>query len=110
MIGTRKLFVDAVDGRKDVEISITTPEPDGERWVCRYIIGWPEGPKERHVRGADGIAAVHSALQMIGLDLNSSSYHLEGRLKWMEPWVGYGFPVPKDARDMLTGQDKELYG
>jgi hypothetical protein len=47
---------------------------------------------------------------MIGLDINSSAYHLEGRLKWMDPWVGYGFPVPKEARDMLTGQDRELYG
>ena len=110
MIGTRTLFIDGEQGRQDVVISLTNPEPDGERWVCRYTIGWPDRPQRREVRGADGLAAVHSALMMIGLDINSSSYHRAGRLKWMEPWVGYGFPVPKDARDLLAGQDKELYG
>ena len=110
MVGTRTLVAATAEGPKLVEVALTTPQPDGARWVCRYTIGWPEGPQEREVRGPDGLAAVHSALTMIGLDINSSAYHLEGRLKWMDPWVGYGFPVPKEARDMLTGQDRELYG
>jgi hypothetical protein len=110
MIGRRTLIISTDAGPQPVEVTLTSPEPDGARWMCRYTIGWPEGVQVREVRGADGIAAVHSALQMIGLDLNSSSYHREGRLKWMEPWVGYGFPVPKGARDLLTGQDKEVFG
>ena len=110
MLGNRVLYVTTADGPRDVEVRVEQPEPYGHVWKCQYSIGWPEAKFERRVQGGDALAAMHMALQMIGLDLNSSAYHSEGRLKWMEPWVGYGFPVPKDARDMLTGQDKEFYG
>jgi hypothetical protein len=32
------------------------------------------------------------------------------RLRWGEPNQGYGFPVTKNARDLLVGYDKEFDG
>ncbi len=110
MIGKRTLRIVSDGASQDVEIVLASPEPDGEGWVCSYSIGWPTGPQTRRVHGVDGIAAVHSALMMIGLDVNGSVYHQQGRLHWMERFVGLGFPVPKAARDLLTGEDAELFG
>ena len=110
MIGKRTLSISGGRSTETVDIVVSSPEPDGERWVCSYSIGWPTGPQTRRVHGVDGIAAVHSALMMIGLDVNGSVYHQQGRLHWMEPFVGLGFPVPKAARDLLTGEDAELFG
>lgn len=110
MIGKRTLRIVTDGDSQDVEIVLALPEPDGKGWVCSYSIGWPTGPQTRRVHGVDGIAAVHSALMMIGLDVNGSVYHQQGRLHWMEPFVGLGFPVPKAARDLLTGEDAELFG
>lgn len=109
MIGKRTLRI-VTDGiSQDVEIVLASPEPDGESWVCSYSIGWPTGPQTRWVQGMDGIAAVHSALMMIGLDVNGSVYRQQGRLRWVEPFTGLGFPVPRNGRDLLMGEDAELY-
>lgn len=49
-------------------------------------------------------------MQKIGITLYMSRYHAERRLSWNADWDGYGFPVPKNGRDLLVGQDAEFYG
>lgn len=49
-------------------------------------------------------------MQKIGMDLYMSRYHHEQKMWWIRPWVGYGFPMPKDARDLMIGDDARFYG
>ncbi len=54
--------------------------------------------------------AIILTLQMIGARLYFSDYHKSGRLYFERPGSGYGFPVPKNARDVLVGDDKKFEG
>jgi len=109
--GTRTLTV-VTDGGAEipVEIRIFCPEVSGAKWDCRYEIDWPEGTWKSHTLGNDALHALHLAQLKIGTDLYMSRYHHDRRMWWQKPWIGYGFPMPKDARDLLIGHDREFYG
>jgi hypothetical protein len=46
----------------------------------------------------------------IGIDLYSSDYHRKRKMWWAKPIAGYGFPVPKGAREILIGEDQKYFG
>ena len=46
----------------------------------------------------------------LGAELHFSSYHKEGKLYWTEGQIGYGVIVPRDARDLLRGEDARYLG
>lgn len=73
--------------------------------VRRYEIDWPEGRQESIAWGADSVHAIVLALQMIGADIYTSSYHKSGKLMHEAPGRGYGFPVPSGIRDLREGDD-----
>jgi hypothetical protein len=111
LIGTRTLFVETADGEKKVPVAVFAPEAtETTLWRCRYEIGWPEGAAMSEVLGNDALHALNMAQQKIATDLYMSRYHHERKMSWIKPWVGYGFPMPKGARDLLIGSDKEYYG
>lgn len=93
----------------NISVRIFAPEKQDNAWSCRYEIDWPEGTQIMNSWGADAVQALVLALQMIGADIYSSSYHKTGKLMIDAPDKGYGFPVPSSLRDMLVGDDK-LYG
>lgn len=105
IIATRTLKLLTQTGSIDVPIRIFAPEPARIDWACRFEIDWPEGRLERFAEGVDAVQALLLALQMIGAQLYASSQHESGRLMWLEPARGYGFPVPQSMRDMLIGDD-----
>lgn len=110
IIGTRTLIVDTEAGERAVEVRLYEPEKASTRWMCRYEIAWPEGVKRGSMQGADALAAIHGALERIGTDLYGSPYHQQRKLWWVKPIVGYGFPVPRGAREILIGQDQVYFG
>jgi hypothetical protein len=116
IIGTRTLFVDTPDGEKEVPIRLYMPvptepyDPKSPHWECRYEIDWPEGTYGFRLSGNDGLHAMQAALDKIAMDLHVSPYHHDRKLWWMRPWVGYGFGLPKGARDWLIGHDQRYYG
>jgi hypothetical protein len=110
IIGTRTLTVDTPTGERSVEIRIFAPEQSVGHWTCRYEIDWPEGTKKASMDGADALAAIHGAMMFIGIDLYASPYHEKRKMWWARPFVGYGFPVPKGAREILTGEDQKYFG
>lgn len=84
------------------------PVQDDLDWSCAFFsIGWPDRILERKVFGIDAIQSLELALRMIGTELYASAYHKAGRLMWLKPGAGYGFPVPNTIRDMLIGEDRE---
>ena len=110
IVGNRVMTV-SKDGREyQVPIRLYLPKPDGQYWDCHYEIDWPEGKIESFAGGNDAIAALHAAINKIGMELYMSRYHHERTMWWLKPWVGYGFPLPKGARDELIGDDQRFYG
>lgn len=117
LIGTRTLFVDTPQGTKPVPVRLFLPEQLSgkgdrhyEKWDCRYEIEWPEGTIKSHAQGNDALHALHLAELKIGTELYMSRYHHERKMRWIDLWEGYGFPLPKGARDLLIGHDKQFYG
>jgi hypothetical protein len=55
--------------------------------------------------GADSVQALLIALQMIGTNIYTSSYHESGDLFWGAAGKGYGFPVSANMRGLLVGDD-----
>ncbi len=110
MIGTRILKIDLPGGERDLRILIETPEGSQKNWTCAFEIDWPDAPRRRVARGVDALQAAYIAQQMIGAELYTSQYHAEGRLRWGQPGDGYGFPVPKNIRGMLVGDDRKFEG
>ncbi len=94
----------------DVSINVSAPERAEVDWICRFEIGWPEEAANRHATGIDSVQALLFAMQMIGAEIYASKYHEAGKLVWMEPGRGYGFPVPNSIRDMLVGDDARYGG
>lgn len=96
----------------DMAVPVTIHPPlEGERdWSCAYEIGWPDAPRRGYGYGIDGTQALLLALKAVGTDLYTSDYHRSGRLRWIEPGDGYGYPVPKNIRDLLVGNDAEYDG
>jgi hypothetical protein len=110
LIATRVLKLRQPDGEREVPIRIFAPEPDANSWICRFEIGWPEAPLRRYAGGVDAVQALHLALQMIGVLLYTSEYHEAGKLMFQESGRGYGFPITKNLRDLLIGDDARFEG
>jgi hypothetical protein len=89
----------------DVEVRIFSPRADQDHWACDYEIDWPEGMRKGAAYGYDSVQALHSALNLVGAELYTSDYHKAGKLASVDSWKGYGFPVPKNIRDLLIGDD-----
>ena len=106
IIGTRLLKLKGPKGETDVPVRINAPEEKNGEWICRYEIDWPNEPVARWGSGLDSVEAIFRALQMIGIELYGSDYHKANRLWWLEPGLGYGFPVTNNVRDLLVGLDK----
>jgi len=95
---------------KDVKIPIrifAPKEGTNGNWFCRYEIDWPDKKSELSVGGIDSAQALVLALQTIGAEIYSSSYHESGKLFVDKPGGGYGFPVVPTYRDLLQGNDKK---
>ncbi|HEX7881261.1 MAG TPA: hypothetical protein VF499_00795 [Afipia sp.] len=90
-----------------IEVRVFMPVQDDMDWSCAFSIGWPDRTLDRKVFGIDAIQSVELALRMIGTELYASEYHKAGRLVWLKPGAGYGFPVPNIIRDTLVGEDRD---
>jgi hypothetical protein len=110
LIGSRTLTVETKDGPRSFAVRLFKPELSGTLYRCRYEIDWPEGRVESWAAGNDELHAIQLAMQKVAQDLYMSRPHHEGTMSWLKPWVGYGFPMPKNGRDLLVGHDKEFYG
>lgn len=87
---------------------VFTPVQEDTDWSCAFSIGWPDRTLERKIFGIDAIQSLDLALRMIGTELYASEYHKAGRLMWLKPGAGYGFPVPNIIRDTLVGEDRDF--
>jgi hypothetical protein len=108
--GTRTLTIATPTGPKPVQITMYLPVQKETDWECAYEIDWPDGPVSSFAAGNDAIAAMHATIEKIGMEVYMSRYHHERSMWWLKPWVGYGLPLPKGARDLLIGHDQEFYG
>jgi hypothetical protein len=107
LIASRELTLR--DGGNDIKIPIRIFAPEFESpgaWSCRYEIDWPDENRVMTVWGFDGMQALLHALQIIGAEIYSSSYHESGNLYFDKLGNGYGFPVMLPFRDLLQGDDK----
>lgn len=100
---TLKLRKDGAD--TDVAVRIFAPRPDRDHWMCEYEIDWPEGTRKFAAHGLDSVQALELALKMIGSEIYTSEYHKSKMLSWEKPGQGYGFPVARNMRDLLEGDD-----
>lgn len=91
-----------------IPVHVFMPVQDDIDWSCTFSIGWPSNTWERRAVGIDAIQSLQLALRMIGTELYASEYHKAGRLVWLKPGSGYGFPVPNIIRDMLVGEDRDF--
>ncbi|MCJ2011165.1 DUF6968 family protein [Methylobacterium sp. J-076] len=110
LIADRILTAQLRNSAKQVPISIYAPRFADGMNICEYVIGWPEGERRSFGAGVDSVQALHSALLSIGIELYASAYHKSGILSWEKSGEGYGFPVPKNARELLVGNDKVFDG
>lgn len=97
----------------DVPIRIHAPEMEtAKAFKCAYEIHWPDGVYAADAWGIDGVQALELCMKSIAQKLYFSDYHKEGALFWPAPGEGqgYGFPIAKNGRDLLVGQDKEFDG
>ena len=107
VIATRILTLHDKDEQK-VAVRLYAPEPAKVDWICRIEIDWPEGKGERWGVGIDAVQALLAALQMIGAELYTSEQNKSGKLSWLAPGRGFGFPVPNTIRDLLVGDDRKF--
>ena len=106
MIATRLLMLRNGNSEVQIPIRIFAPEKTTHgSWSCRYEIDWPDKKHALDVGGFDSAQAIVLALQLIGAEIYSSSYHQSGNLFWDAPGKGYGFPVVPTYRDLLQGDD-----
>jgi hypothetical protein len=109
IIATRSLILRGENRDVEIPIRVHAPERAEVDWICRFEIEWPEGRAERWGAGVDAVQALLIALQMIGAQIYASRHHESGRLAWLEPGRGYGFPVSNNIRDLLVGDDKKHF-
>lgn len=109
MVIARRTLTILKDGATHpVEVRIFAPVEDDRCWGCRLQIDWPHGMRDFIAHGHDSVQALLLALDLVGVYLYTSGYHEDGHLQSLGPdWVGYGFPVPHNLRDLLIGQDAE---
>jgi len=105
IVASRSLTLRQQEGSVAVEVRIFAPQPDQGQWSCAYEIDWPERTRKFAAHGADSMQALTLALSMIGSEIYTSNYHKSGSLSSADSWKGYGFPVPKNLRDLLIGDD-----
>lgn len=106
IIVIHKLYTGKDNINNSIEIRIYGPVKLENSWGCKYEIDWPEGQYSITAEGEDALQSLTIALQMIGADLYTSTYHQEGSLRAYDKEDGYGFPVPNNLRDLLIGVDK----
>jgi hypothetical protein len=105
-IATRTLTLRRTSGDVEIPIRIFAPEQKAGDWSCQFEIAWPDGTWTMAAGGVDAVQALHIALQLVGAQIYASDHHASGKLMWLEPGKGYGFPVPSSIRDLLVGDDK----
>jgi hypothetical protein len=100
----------ADDPATRIPVHLTAPveSPPGDDWSCRIEIGWPDRTVVRDIVGVDAVQALQLAMQMIGTELYVSDLHKAGRLMWQERGRGYGFPVTRNIRHLLIGDDRRM--
>lgn len=109
IIASRILQLTTSAGASVVRIDIFQPEQtDGDDWICRYVVRWPDQPWESAGGGKDAVQALISALQKIGFELHVSEANKSAQLAW-DDWKGFGFPVPQNARDLQKGDDARFF-
>ncbi len=107
---THELFFRGGTDDFPVVISVYAPLPADRSWSCTYEIAWPEGPRRSAAHGADALQALVLALEKIGAEIYTSAHHRSGALSGSSPGGGYGFPVPPNLRDLLSGDDVAAFG
>ncbi len=108
IIADRSLRLRQGQDEADVAVRVFVPERNESAWATRYEIDWPEGTRKGAARGVDSIQSLLFALKMIGAEIYTSDHHKSGNLMWSEPGQGYGFPVSRNLRDILQGEDAEF--
>jgi hypothetical protein len=108
LIATRVLKLQSAGGDIEILIRLFAPEPAEVDWSCRFEIDWPDEKLSRFAVGVDAAQALQLALRMIGVQIYASDHHASGKLMWLEPGKGYGFPVTSNFRDLLVGDDKKF--
>ena len=106
LILTHTLYLNRPEGEIPIEIRIFSPVPKDGCWACAFEIDWPEGTKAMSGAGLDALQALVISLQMIGIQIYTSTYHHDGALRAYDNEEGYGFPVARNVRDLLVGSDK----
>jgi hypothetical protein len=109
LIATRVLKLRRPTGDMEIPIRIFAPEQQATDCVCRFEVDWPDGTWAMAAGGVDAIQALELALKMIGAQIYTSDHHASGKLMWLEPGKGYGFPVTNNIRDLLVGDDKKFF-
>ena len=105
LVASRSLKLRRETADAEVEIRIFAPQFESDHWSCKYEIDWPEGIRKGAAHGHDSVQALHLALEMVGSELYTSDYHKAGDLTSGDSWNGYGFPVARNLRDLLIGDD-----
>jgi hypothetical protein len=106
---TRVLKLSGRGQEIEIPVRISWPVQDKAAWSCRWEIVWPDRRRSNFARGFDAIQALITALQMVGSEIYCSDEHKSGKLSWADKWIGYGFPVPNNIRDLLVGDDKKVF-
>jgi hypothetical protein len=96
--------------RMKVPVRMFAPEDIGGGYKCRFEIDWPENPVRAYGAGADEFQALDLTQKQIALEIYHSPYHASGRLWAGSPGRGYGFPIIAQARDLLVGDDRKMFG
>jgi len=102
----RTLRIDAEGHQTEVPVRIHLPVNAGDHWQCEYEIGWPECTRRSTAFGVDSIQSLLIALQKVGAEIYTSEAHNSGKLSWLDPSDGYGFPLPAGIRDLYQGKDR----
>jgi hypothetical protein len=110
IIANRSLHLQQGMRKVEVPVRVFAPEADGGAWSCTYEIGWPGDTRRSSAIGSDSMQALMTALHKIGTEIYTSDFHKSGVLRWdnskdKHAWKGYGFPVSKNLRDRLIGDD-----
>ncbi len=108
VIATRVLKLRRIAGDIEIPIRIFAPREEDASWKCDFEVGWPDGALTMAAGGVDAVQALDLALKMIGALIYASDHHASGKLEWLEPGKGYGFPVTRGIRDLLVGDDRTM--
>jgi uncharacterized protein DUF6968 len=96
------------DREVDVPVRIHLPVDKNDHWQCDYEIDWPAALRKSAARGIDSLQALLMAMHKIGVEIYNSDAHRSGKLRLDRPGGGYGFPLPREIRDLYEGDDKEM--